>query len=381
MKFDIDHNIRNGVTVFTISGILVVLFYLVCTHLKPIFAMFGSFLGTLMPFLLGILFAVILQPLRNTIEKKLLGKVKWKQRIKRKVAAGLTMIVFVLCFVSFFAVLIPQLADSISGFIANMDTYFNSLNRLITSIHLTDPEVTASLQKLVLSASNDLYQWLLGAQGGISAIVSYSVSVVQNIINFFIGLIITIYLLTDEEKFVRQLKKLLYTLLSEEHGDQVMFVGRLTGKMFNRFVFGQAMDSLVVGFVCWFGCTILKIPYAVLIGFVVGVTNMIPIFGPFIGAVPCSIILLLVKPFAALEFVVFILILQQIDGNVVAPHILGDSLGLPALWVMFAIITGGSLFGIVSMFLGVPLFSVIYCLVGEAVNQHMKIHRIDVDKK
>lgn len=334
-----------------------------------------------MPFLLGILFAVILQPLRNTIEKKLLGKVKWKQRIKRKVAAGLTMIVFVLCFVSFFAVLIPQLADSISGFIANMDTYFNSLNRLITSIHLTDPEVTASLQKLVLSASNDLYQWLLGAQGGISAIVSYSVSVVQNIINFFIGLIITIYLLTDEEKFVRQLKKLLYTLLSEEHGDQVMFVGRLTGKMFNRFVFGQAMDSLVVGFVCWFGCTILKIPYAVLIGFVVGVTNMIPIFGPFIGAVPCSIILLLVKPFAALEFVVFILILQQIDGNVVAPHILGDSLGLPALWVMFAIITGGSLFGIVGMFLGVPLFSVIYCLVGEAVNQHMKIHRIDVDKK
>ena len=381
MKFDIDRNIRNGITVFTISGILIVLFYLVCTHLDPIFSVVASFIGTLMPFLLGILFAVILQPLRNTIEHKFLVKLNIRQRTKRKIAAGLTMVIFILCFISFFAVLIPQLADSISGFIANMDTYFASLNRLIGSIHLDDPDVTASLQKLVLSFSNDLYQWLLGAQGGLSQIVSYSVSVVQNIINFFIGLIITIYLLADEEKFVKQMKKVLYTLLSEKHADKVMFVGRLTGRMFNRFVFGQAMDSLVVGCVCWLGCTILKIPYAVLIGFVVGVTNMIPIFGPFIGAVPCTIILLLVKPFAALEFVVFILILQQIDGNVVAPHILGDSLGLPALWVMFAIIAGGSLFGIVGMFLGVPLFSVVYCLVKEAVDVHLREHCIDVDQK
>lgn len=177
------------------------------------------------------------------------------------------------------------------------------------------------------------------------------------------------------------MKKILYTICAENTADSIILVIRLTSNMFKRFVFGQAIDSVVVGIVCWFGCTVFRIPYAVLIGFVVGVTNMIPIFGPFIGAVPCGIILLLVKPIAAIEFAAFILVLQQIDGNIVAPHILGDSLGLPALWVMFAIIVGGSLFGIVGMFLGVPLFSVIYYLVAEAVDNHIYRHRIKIDEK
>ena len=291
------------------------------------------------------------------------------------------MIIFMLCFVSFFAVLIPQLIASIQNFMANMDGYFRSLNRLIESLHLQDAGITDTVQELTLTLSKSLYDWLLGAQGGLSTIVSYSVSFVTTVVDFFIGFIITIYILTDEERFKKQLKKILYTVCKETTADSIILVVRLTGTMFKRFVFGQAMDSIVVGIVCWFGCTVFQIPYAVLIGFVVGVTNMIPIFGPFIGAVPCGIILLLVKPIAAVEFAAFILVLQQIDGNIVAPHILGDSLGLPALWVMFAIIVGGSLFGIVGMFLGVPLFSVIYYLVAEAVDNHIYRHRIKIDEK
>ena len=382
MKFsDIDRNIRNGIIVFTVSGILIVLFSVVISHLDLIFGLIGSALDVLMPFLVGILFAVILQPLRTLAEEKWLKNLKCKDRTRRKLATGITMIIFMLCFLSFFAVLIPQLIASIQNFMENMDGYFRSLNSLIESLHLQDAEITDTVQELTLTLSENLYDWLLGAQGGLSTIVSYSVSFVTTIVNFFIGLIITIYLLTDEERFRRQMKKILYTICAENTADSIILVIRLTSNMFKRFVFGQAIDSVVVGIVCWFGCTVFRIPYAVLIGFVVGVTNMIPIFGPFIGAVPCGIILLLVKPIAAIEFAAFILVLQQIDGNIVAPHILGDSLGLPALWVMFAIIVGGSLFGIVGMFLGVPLFSVIYYLVAEAVDNHIYRHRIKIDEK
>lgn len=382
MKFsDIDRNIRNGIVVFTISGILIVLFSVVISHLDLIFSLIGKALDILMPFLVGILFAVILQPLRTLAETKWLKNLKCKDRTRRKLATGITMIIFMLCFVSFFAVLIPQLISSIQNFMENMDGYFRSLNTLIESLHLQDAGITDTVQELTLTLSKSLYDWLLGAQGGLSTIVSYSVSFVKTIVDFFIGFIITIYILTDEERFKKQLKKILYTICKETTADSIILVVRLTGNMFKRFVFGQAMDSIVVGIVCWFGCTVFKIPYAVLIGFVVGVTNMIPIFGPFIGAVPCGIILLLVKPIAAVEFAAFILVLQQIDGNIVAPHILGDSLGLPALWVMFAIIVGGSLFGIVGMFLGVPLFSVIYYLVAEAVDNHIYRHRIKIDEK
>ncbi len=382
MKFsDIDRNIRNGIVVFTVSGILIVLFSVVISHLDLIFSLIGKGLDILMPFLVGILFAVILQPLRTLAETKWLKSLKCKDRTRRKLATGITMIIFMLCFVSFFAVLIPQLIASVQNFMENMDGYFRSLNSLIESLHLQDAGITDTVQELTLTLSRSLYDWLLGAQGGLSTIVSYSVSFVTTIVDFFIGLIITIYILTDEERFKKQLKKILYTICKETTADSIILVVRLTGNMFKRFVFGQAMDSIVVGIVCWFGCTVFKIPYAVLIGFVVGVTNMIPIFGPFIGAVPCGIILLLVKPIAAVEFAAFILVLQQIDGNIVAPHILGDSLGLPALWVMFAIIVGGSLFGIVGMFLGVPLFSVIYYLVAEAVDNHIYRHRIKIDEK
>ncbi len=382
MKFsDIDRNIRNGITVFTISGILIVLFSVVISHLDLVFSLIGKGLDILMPFLVGILFAVILQPLRTLAEEKWLKNLKCKDRTRRKLATAITMVIFMLCFVSFFAVLIPQLIASIQNFMENMDGYFRSLNSLIESLHLQDAEITDTVQELTLTLSENLYDWLLGAQGGLSTIVSYSVSFVTTIVNFFIGLIITIYLLTDEERFRRQMKKILYTICAENTADSIILVIRLTSNMFKRFVFGQAIDSVVVGIVCWFGCTVFRIPYAVLIGFVVGVTNMIPIFGPFIGAVPCGIILLLVKPIAAIEFAAFILVLQQIDGNIVAPHILGDSLGLPALWVMFAIIVGGSLFGIVGMFLGVPLFSVIYYLVAESVDNHIYRHRIKIDEK
>jgi predicted PurR-regulated permease PerM len=156
----------------------------------------------------------------------------------------------------------------------------------------------------------------------------------------------------------------------------MMHIMNLTAKTFNNFIFGKFVDSLIIGLICYICVSLMKMPYAPLIAFVVGVTNMIPVFGPFIGAVPSTLILLIIDPILALEFLVFILILQQIDGNIIGPHILSDAVGLPTLWVMFAIIVGGAMFGVVGMFVGIPIFSVIYTLTEDWIHRRLKEKKI-----
>ena len=373
-----DHDTQNAIYTLTISGILIVLFYLICGHLAVIGKALGSIGNVLMPFFMGILIAVILLPLRRFIEAKWFKKVK---KHRRGLATSVTMFLAVAVLAAFFAIVIPQIVSSIGTLALNFEGYMKSLQKWINSLNQISPDITSALNKGAQQLSDQVIKWLTGAQGGLTKIISFSVSVVKNIINFFIGLIIMFYLLLDEEKFKHQVKKLAYGAFPEKAGDEIMYVGRLSVRMFNSFIAGKAVDSLIIGIVCWLVVTILQMPYAPMIGFIVGITNMIPVFGPFIGAIPCLIILLIINPWQSLEFLIFIIILQQIDGNIIGPHILGDSMGLPTLWVMFAIIVGGALFGVVGMFLGVPIFSVIYTLVANALNRRMMENQIDLNTK
>lgn len=373
-----DHDTQNAIYTLTISGILIVLFYLICGHLAVIGNALGSIGNVLMPFFMGILIAVILLPLRRFIEAKWFKKVK---KHRRGLATSVTMFLAVAVLAAFFAIVIPQIVSSISTLALNFEGYMKSLQKWINSLNQISPDITSALNKGAQQLSDQVIKWLTGAQGGLSTILEYSISVVKNILNFFIGMIIAVYLLLQEEKFKRQGRKFTYAIFSEKTGDSLMYVFRLTYHMFNKFISGKALDSLIVGVVCWIVVSILGMPYAPLIGFIVGVTNMIPVFGPFIGAVPCVIILLIIKPIMSLEFIVFIIILQQIDGNILGPHILGDSMGLPTLWIMFAIIAGGSMFGVVGMFFGVPVFAVIYTVVSDVVNHTLQQKNIDVENK
>ncbi len=377
----LDPNLKANISAFTISGILIVLFYLIIKNLPAIGNGIGVMLKALMPFLIGMLLALIMTPLRRWIEKKVMKNVHWRARTKRRVATLLCLIVVLLVLAAFFAIIMPQLISSLKSFAENLQSYIDSIEKALAKLSVSDPELRDNIQKMIRTGSDQLTSWLTGAQGGLTKIISFSVSVVKNIINFFIGLIIMFYLLLDEEKFKHQVKKLAYGAFPEKAGDEIMYVGRLSVRMFNSFIAGKAVDSLIIGIVCWLVVTILQMPYAPMIGFIVGITNMIPVFGPFIGAIPCLIILLIINPWQSLEFLIFIIILQQIDGNIIGPHILGDSMGLPTLWVMFAIIVGGALFGVVGMFLGVPIFSVIYTLVANALNRRMMENQIDLNTK
>ena len=185
------------------------------------------------------------------------------------------------------------------------------------------------------------------------------------------------YMLLDKEKLLKQLKKLAFTFLPERHARRVLRVLARTNQTFGGFIGGKILDSLIIGVLCFIICAVLRIPYALLISVVVGCTNVIPVFGPFLGAIPCAFILLIVNPFSALEFLIMILILQQFDGNVLGPKILGESTGLSALWVLFAIIVGGKMLGFVGMLSGVPTFAVVYSLVAEDTDSRLGRKGID----
>jgi predicted PurR-regulated permease PerM len=208
-------------------------------------------------------------------------------------------------------------------------------------------------------------------------ILNFSWNFVSVLIRTVIGFIVSIYILLDRERFTVQFRKLTYAIFSKKQSERLFEISKLSARMFNSFIIGKTVDSLIVGVICYIFMLIFGWPYPVLISLIIGVTNMIPVFGPFIGAIPALFLLFIVDPSAALWFALFIIILQQIDGNIIGPLILQDSMGLPSLWIMFAIIIGGGFFGLIGMFLGVPVFAIIYVIVKEIVNQRLKDKEIE----
>jgi predicted PurR-regulated permease PerM len=377
MKFtNLKEETQESIKAFAIAGMIIVLFFQLMNNLPWLAKAIGGAFNALMPFIFGIIFAFIVAPLRRFVEEQALADVQWKKQTKRRVAVTAAMLVLLAGIVIFFAILIPQLASSLSVFIASFDGYVQTMRQLIEQINSGAPEIAQFLSNGISVLGEQLTRWLTGAQGGLAQILSYSISVARGILNFFIGVIITMYLLLDEEKFILQIKKFVYGVFDQDRADNLMHIMNLTAKTFNNFIFGKFVDSLIIGVICYICVSLMKMPYAPLIAFVVGVTNMIPVFGPFIGAVPSTLILLIIDPILAMEFLVFILILQQIDGNIIGPHILSDAVGLPTLWVMFAIIVGGAMFGVVGMFVGIPIFSVIYTLTEDWIHRRLKEKKI-----
>ena len=378
MKINFKEQTKDNIIAFSTSGIIILIAYFVFSNWSSAKSFLSTIWGAILPFIIGFCIAFIMLPLKKLIEEKWFKSFSWSANIKRNLAIALSMIILLALVSLFFAILIPQLVSSGQMLASQMGGYMEQANKLIDQLLGSNPEVYSFLEGAYQAVVDALTSWLTDSSGAIPAIINYGVTFVSTIVNIFIGLFVAVYILIDKNKFKRQAKKLCYATMSKERAEYWFGVGHLTARMFNRFIFGKALDSFIVGVVCWIVTSIMQLPYAPLISFVIGVTNMIPVFGPFIGAIPCIFILLIIDPFQALEFAVFILILQQIDGNILGPYILGDSMGLPTLWVMFAIILGGSMFGVIGMFIGVPLFSVLYILIRNKVESRLKEKQIEV---
>ena len=369
--------VKNRIIELTVSGIIIATVCFAFINWSVIGAFITKVWFAVAPFVWGFCITFILVPLRRLIETRWMKKFLWNPKNKRIVSVTLSIILFLLIIALFFVILIPQLISSFEGLMASMDTYWVRFEAMIRSLG-NNETVNSAMDTVYETVRTYFVEWVSGVNGLVKTLVGYSLNFVKGVLNFLIGIIVAVYLMLDQERWKVQIKKACYAFLPKEHAESLFYVGRLSARMLDSFIFGKALDSLIIGIACGLCCGIMKIPYSPLIAFIIGITNMIPIFGPFIGAVPCIFILLIISPAKALEFGIFILILQQVDGNILGPYILGDSLGLPPIWVMFAIIVGGAIWGVLGMFLGVPLFSVIYVLLKELVNKRLKEKRIKV---
>jgi len=335
----------------------------------------SNFFGMIMPIIDGLIVAYLLIPLVDKQEEKIYKPFLKKHNIeltnKRKtLMRGLSVfialiIVFLLIYL-FFKSVVPQLIDSIQNIITQMPTYMDTLiitaNKILSSLNLFEEnDIVAVVENYYEDIMNFVYENILPILNGwIKSLSSSVFNFLGAIWDLFIGFFIAVYLLFSKEKFRGQSKKLIYSLFERNKANRIISDIRYIDKTFLAFIVGKIVDSIIIGCLCFIIMTICNIPYALLVSVIVGVTNVIPFFGPFIGGIPSALLIFLVNPIQALYFAIIIILLQQFDGNILGPMILGNSTGLSGFWVICSITLFGGIWGVPGMFLGVPTFACIY---------------------
>ena len=381
MKVEWTKSMTKRVLVYIVAGIGILAAYFILINLKRVSGILSSVSDILRPFIIAAIFAYIVNGPMMFFERlfgRLTDKKKPRPVLKRVLAIIAAWVASLAVLVLFFVIIVPDVKISITTLINNLPSYFESLKAFIVAL--------AEKYQLDISYLNSFMNFQVTADGIMEIIDKYSDALIPQLANIanisvqigsfiadvIIAIIISVYLLFSKETLIAQLKKVLYALFNRKLADVSVRVARETHRTFSGFINGKLLDSLIIGILCFIGMSILKYEYALLISFIVGVTNVIPFFGPMFGAIPSVLLLLMIDPWHALWFAVFIFALQQLDGNVIGPKILGDSTGLPALWVMFAILVGGALWGVAGMFVGVPLFAVIYRFSKEILENLLK---------
>jgi len=347
-------------------------------------------LRILAPVLYGFFIAYLLSPVVNYFERLLperlcrARKGKFRSPVARAISILLTMIlVFFLAYL-LLSILLPQLYKSILILINNAETYYNTVYKWVNDLLESNPDVEKWVMAQLDASYQNLLTWLTQkvvpqAQQLLGAVTGGIVSVLTFAKNLLIGLIVSIYLLATKEGCAASSRKMVYALFSEKQAGWLLRGLRRVDRIFSGFVRGKLLDSLIIGIICFVFSSWFQFPYAPLVSVVVGVTNVIPFFGPFLGAIPSAFLILLVSPIKCLYFILFVLVLQQVDGNVIGPRILGDSTGLSSFWVIVAILVGGGFFGIPGMFFGVPIFACLYTAVGAYTNYCLRKRDLPVD--
>lgn len=342
------------------------------------------------PIIIGLALAYILNPVMKFLEKPLLPifekHCKTKERaakLARASAVTGAIIFFLVILILLIWAVAPALVSSIARLIDTMPASVNKFIETIQHGRFGKLEVTDRIGDFLKNLTDELEKWVTTlipqAQTYIVQFTSGVISVVRGVVNFIIGIIVTIYVLMIKEKLIGQAKKLVYAVCKPVVGNVILETMHKADEIFGGFIVGKIVDSAIIGVICYIGCSILRIPDSLLISVIIGVTNIIPAFGPFIGAVPAVFLVVIQSPWHALYLVIFIIILQQVDGNIIGPKILGNSTGLSSFWVMFAILIGGGTFGFLGMLLGVPIFAMIYYLVRRLVNYSIKKKNMPMD--
>lgn len=351
-----------------------ILFFVIISGLSAFTKAFGNYVSVLYPFFYGFIIAYLLNFLYIFLEK-LFKKAKILQtqsKIRRFLNILLSYVIgtaFVTIFIGF---ILPQLIISITGLIGELPKYIRGTSDYISKIletYILDPRIVeflndrwAILGDQITKIASDL----------LPAAFTLIRTTAMSIWNVVLGVIISIYFLTDKEKLLATSKKTIYGLFGKKIADRLVTLITRTQRIFSQFLVGKVLDSLIIGAITFVVLSLMSMPYVVLITFIITVTNIVPFFGPFIGAIPSVIIILFVSPLKALWFLIFIIILQQVDGNYIGPKILGDSMGISSFWILFSILVSGKILGFAGLIVGVPLFVLVYSIVKEYLEEKLR---------
>ncbi len=359
-----------------ISAFAVILYYGL-QNFDDVRSISHFFTGILSPFIYAICFAFVLNILANFYENKIfatLNKKKNKrwEKARRPVCILLTIFTFLGIIAGLISFIIPQLIQSthtlaagISGFTSNLE---GSINDLLKGLGIST-DLNIALTNFLTDFSDKILKFLTSS---VPQILKTTIDITSGVFNVFFGFVIAIYILATKESLLKNAKRMLYAFMPQKAADYTAHIYGHVNDRFTGFVSGQLTEAVILGVLCYIGMKIFSMEYALLISVIIGITNIIPIIGPIIGAVPGVVIMLMIDPMKAVWFVVFIVVLQQIESNLIYPKVVGDSIGLPGLWVIFAILVGGGLFGFAGVILGVPAFAVIYTLIAENTTKRLK---------
>lgn len=354
----------------------VIAFYFLLLNGSSIIKGLNSILKSMTSIWLGLGLAYVLDPLIRFGERKLR-----ERNVNQTAARVLTLLaVLVLIGLLLFLIisrLVPRLGETINGLLGDLPGMQDTINSYLNRVNEWNPDVYDIIIKMISTATD----WVnTNLYTTINTITQSFLGLISGIVNLFVALIVLVYAQMSKERFIGQSKKLLYAVCHHKGAATwILDIFRQANLIFSGFITGKIIDSAIVGVICFPCLSFLKIHYALLISVVIGVTNIIPVFGPFIGAIPCGILLLFTHPLEALVFAIYILILQQIDGNIIGPRILGDSTGVSAFWVIVSILLFSKLLGIVGMIVGVPIFATLYYIIKRIAEEELARQNLPTD--
>lgn len=379
MNSEDKRKVRVGIAIAAFA----ITFYLFLQNFSKVTATFKYFIDIFKAFIIGLCIAFVLNLLMNFFEKKVFHKVDLKKhpkfkRWKRPLSIILTLIIVLGIVTGLIWFIIPQLVESAKTLAGNMQSYITSLENFANKI-LNQFGISADINETINSVLTDVSTSIVTYIGNaVPKIFEVTSNITSGIINVFLGFVIGIYMLAGKETLLKNCKKTLYAFFPKKAADYSVHVYQLVKDRFTGFVTGQLTEAVILSVLCFIGMTIFRMEYALLISVIIGITNMVPIVGPIIGAIPGALIMLMIDPIKALWFIIYIIVLQQVESNIIYPKVVGDSIGLPGIWVIFAIMLGGELFGFAGIILGVPAFAVLYTLLNEIVQARLKKKGITV---
>lgn len=378
---EINKETKKNLLQIVVVGILL---YCGVQHLDIVIMAVRFILGIVMPFFVGGAIAFILNVPMKKIEKNLFTKQDKYKKLRRPLAYIITLLCVIGILTMAMVVVLPELGDTLVRLMNQIPKAVSGAQELLANIPKQYPALGPAISSLEIdwsSLSNTAVDFVKNIASGV---VDSGVGMVSNIIGgvttFVIGFTFSIYVLFQKEKLCRQAKQIMYALLPNKVTEKAFYIGKLSNQVFSSFLSGQCVEAVILGTMFVVVMTICRMPYAMLVGIVIAITALIPIFGAFIGCAVGVLLIVMVNPMQALGFVILFLILQQVEGNLIYPHVVGNSVGLPSIWVLAAVTIGGNLFGIVGILFFIPLCSVLYALFREFIKKRLKERNISEEK-